>query len=188
LRLAIAAGLAGAALLARGRPEGMVLMEGTPAGAWRSFIAAAICLPAFLALRFFSWAQAGAGMEVLGRPLLAEFITYALGWVIFPLVTLWVAELWGRGAAWPRFVAGWNWINIVQYLVWLALAVPIALGASGLLLQGLTLAAFGYLVWLEWFTVRVALGLTGSRATAIVLLDLMIGVFLAGLAQRLSLG
>lgn len=184
----IAAGLAGAALLGRGRPEGIVLMESTPAGAWRSFVAAAICLPAFLALRFFGWAQAGAGMEVLGRPLLAELITYALGWVVFPLITLRVAELWGRGAAWPRFIAGWNWINIVQYLIWLALAVPVSLGASGLVVQGLTLASFGYLVWLEWFTVRVGLGLSAGRATALVFLDLVIGVFLAGLAQRLSLG
>ncbi len=180
--------MAGATLLARGRPEGIVLMESTPSGAWRSFIAAAICLPAFLALRFFGWAQAGAGVEVLGRPLLAEIITYALGWLLFPLISLFVADLWGRGAAWPRFIAGWNWINIIQYLLWLALAVPVALGASGLLLQGLTLACFGYLVWLEWFTVRVGLGLTGSRATAVVFLDLLIGVFLTGLAQRLSLG
>ncbi|WP_439552307.1 hypothetical protein [Falsiroseomonas sp.] len=180
--------MAGATLLARGRPEGMVLMESTPAGAWRSFIAAAICLPAFLALRFFGWAQAGVGAEVLGRPLLAEIITYSLGWLVFPLVSFWIAETWGRGAAWPRFIAAWNWITIVQYLLWLALSVPVAVGASGLLLQGLTLACFGYLVWLEWFTVRVGLGVTSGRATAVVFLDLLIGLFLAGLAQRLSLG
>jgi len=180
--------MAGAFLLARGRPEGMVLMESTPRGAWRSFIAAAICLPAFLALRFFGWAQAGAGIEVLGRPLAAELITYVMGWTVFPLVTFGIASLWGRAAAWPRFVAGWNWINIIQYLLWLALSVPVVLGAAGLVVQGLTLAAFGYLVWLEWFTVRVGLGVTGSRATAVVFLDLVIGLFLAGLAQRLSLG
>jgi hypothetical protein len=165
-----------------------MLMESTPAGAWRSFIAAAICLPAFLALRIFAWAQADAGAEVLGRPLVAEFIVYALGWVAFPLLSLRVVEFWGRAAAWPRFVAAWNWVNIVQYLLWLALAVPVVLGLSGLVMQGLTLACFGYLVWLEWFTLRSALGVTSGRATALVFIDFAIGLFLAGLAQRLSLG
>lgn len=188
MRLVISAGLAGAFLLARGRAEGLALMETTPAGAWRSFIVAAICLPAFLALRAFAWAQGGAGVEVLGRPLVAELITYVLGWTVFALASSWVSGLLGRGAAWPRFIAAWNWTNIVQYLLWLALAVPIAFGASGLVIQALTLAAFGYLIWLEWFTVRAALGVSGRQATAVVFLDLVIGVFLAGLAQRLALG
>ena len=188
MRLVIAAGLAGAFLLGRGRPEGLALVESTPAGAWRSFIAAAICLPAFLALRVFGWAAAAPPAGGLSRPLAAELIGYALGWVIFALASLPVVQNFGRGAAWPRFIAAWNWTTVVQYLLWLALAVPVALGVGGLLVQGLTLAAFGYAMWLEWFVARTALGLPGLRAAALVLMDLAIGLFLAGLVQRLSIG
>lgn len=188
MRLVIAAGLAGAFLLGRGRPEGMALVEASPAGAWRSFAAAAICLPAFLALRVFGWAAAGPPLTGLSRPLAAELIGYALGWVVFALATLPIAQGFGRAAVWPRFIAAWNWTTVVQYLLWLALAVPVALGVGGLLMQGLTLAAFGYAMWLEWFVVRTALALPGMRAAALVLMDLAIGLFLAGLVQRLSIG
>src|SRR4051794_25791437 len=59
LRLTIEAGLRGAFLLARGRTDGLSLIDGSPSGAGRSFWAAAICLPAFFALRFLTWSEGG---------------------------------------------------------------------------------------------------------------------------------
>lgn len=184
----VTAGLAGAFLLGRGKPEGLALIEGTPAGAWRSFMAAFICLPAFLAIRFFAWSSIGMPPGGLGRALAAEITGYAIAWVAFALASLPLADAWGRGAAWPRFIAAWNWTNIVQYLVLLALAVPGALGLPFGLAQVLTLAGLGYAIWLEWFVVRTALGLDGGRAAAIVALDLALGMFLGGLIQTLSGG
>ncbi len=187
MRLVISAGIAGAFLLARGRPEGLALVETTPAGAWRSFIAAAICLPAFFALRVFGWADEVPANGIL-RPLAAELIGYVLGWTAFALASLPLAQAWGRLGLWPRFIAAWNWMNVVHYLLWIALALPPLLGLSGVLVQGVTLAGFGYALWLEWFIARHALGLSGLRATTIVILDLATGIFLSGLVQRLSMG
>ncbi|MDN3565932.1 hypothetical protein ACFQY5_10190 [Paeniroseomonas aquatica] len=184
--MVIEAGLRGALLLARGRPEGLMLIEAGPGGVARSFWAAALCLPGFLALRLFAWAEVGPAS--LGRGLTAELLGYACTWAGFALATLPLAEASGRKAEWPQFIAAWNWANVVQYLVLLALTVPASLGLPPLLAHGLGLAALGYALWLEWFVAKSALRIAGGRAAAFVLLDLALGIFVGGLVARLTEG
>ncbi|MGX9965838.1 hypothetical protein ACVFYP_21110 [Roseomonas sp. F4] len=187
MRLAITAGLVGALLLARGQAAGLALMEITPAGARRSFAAALICLPAFLAMRAFAWGSMAEPMP-LARPLAAELIGYVYGWVLFVLVSLPVIAGWGRAALWPRFVVAWNWISVVQYLAQVALALLLTLGLPPVIGQGLTLAVVGYSLWLEWFMARAALGISGGRAVGLVVMDLALGMFIAGFVLRMSTG
>src|SRR5690349_5275907 len=77
LRMVIEVGLRGAFLLARGRADGLLLIETSMAGLARSFWAAAICLPAFLALRLLAWAETGGPPAGLGIALAAELIGFA---------------------------------------------------------------------------------------------------------------
>jgi hypothetical protein len=184
--MAIEAGLRGAFLLARGRVDGLLLMDGSPAGAARSFWAAAICLPAFFALRFFAWSEEGGPEFGLLRGMVAELIGYACAWVAFALLALPLAEAAGRREDWPRFVAAWNWTNVVQYLVMLALTVPGELGLPPLLAHGLGLAGIGYALWLEWFAARTALRIAGGMAAAFVVLDLALGLAIGRIVGRLS--
>jgi hypothetical protein len=162
-------------------------MEATPDGALRSFWAAAICLPAFLALRMLAWAGTGEPEEV-ARSLAAELIGYACTWVGFALASLTLAEAAQRRGRWPRFIAAWNWTNVVQYIALLSMTVPAALGLPAFLGHGLGLAAVGYALWLEWFVTRAALDISGGRAALFVLLDLLIGLFVGGLVGRLAEG
>jgi hypothetical protein len=184
----ITAGLVGAFLLGRGRREGLALMEGTPDGAWRSFAAALICLPAFLAVRLFAWGSLGMPEGGFPRALAAELIGYVIAWTAFALISLGFAQGWDRVAAWPRFIAAWNWTNVVQYAVLLLLMLPGALGLPAGLAQVLTLVGLGYAIWLEWFVTRHALGVEGGRAAALVGVDLALGLFLGGLIGSLSRG
>jgi hypothetical protein len=188
LRLTIEAGLRGALLLARGRTDGLLLIDGSPAGAGRSFWAAAICLPAFFALRFLAWSETGGPELGLLRGIVVELIGYACAWAAFALLSLPLTEAAGRGEEWPRFVAAWNWTNIVQYLVMLALTLPGELGLPPLLAHGLGLAGIGYALWLEWFTARAALRIAGGMAAAFVVLDLALGLAIGGIVGRLSGG
>lgn len=188
MRIVITAGLAGAFLLGKGRREGFALMEDTAEGAWRSFVAAFVCLPAFLALRLFAWAGLGTPEGGIARALVAELIGYAIAWVGFALISLPLVDNWGRGAAWARFISAWNWTNVVQYIVLLALALPGALGLPEGMAQLLTFAGLGYAIWLEWFVARHALGVDGLRATVLVVLDLALGLFIGGLIRTLSEG
>lgn len=178
----------GAFLLGRAKPEGLALMETTPEGAWRSFAAALVCLPAFLAIRFFAWASLGVPEGGLTRALAAEVIGYAIAWAGFALLSLPLVQSWGKAAEWPRFIAAWNWTNIVQYLVLLALAVPGAVGFPEGVAQGLMLVGLAYALWLEWFVARIALNLDGGRAAMLVIMDMVLGLFLGGAIRAMSGG
>ena len=183
----IAAGLRGAIRLAQGKADGLLLVESSAEGVVRSFWAAALCLPGFLALKLLSWA-AEPPAAGFGRGLAAELIGYVVAWAGFALASRPLAEAQGRKAEWPRFIAAWNWANVVQYLVLLALTVPAALGLPDVLAHGLSLAALGYALWLEWFVAKSALQLSGGVAAMFVMLDLLLGIFIGGFVGRLSGG
>ncbi len=168
--------------------EGLAYIEDTPEGAWRSFWAAAICLPAFLALRLLAWAANDDPAGGVLRGLSAELLGYVVAWAGFALASLPLARMWGREAAWPRFLAAWNWTNVVQYLVLVVLTLPGLLGLPLALAQVLSLAGLAYAVWLEWFVARHALGADGRQAAALVGIDLLLALFLGSVIQRLSIG
>ena len=184
----IQAGLRGALLLARGQPHGLMLVEDTAQGVRRSFWAAAICLPAFLALRLMAWSAGAPPARGVAFGLVAELVGYVFAWVGFALASLPMAQAAGRGKEWAHFLAAWNWGNVVQYLVLLALTVPAMLGLPTTLAYGLGLAAFGYALWLEWFIAKEALKVAGGRALIFVLLDLLMGVFIGGFVAKLTGG
>jgi hypothetical protein len=176
-------------LLARGQSSGLTLVGTTAACAARSFRAAAICLPALLVLRLLGWSD---GRTPAGGWLLAlsvEAIGFVVAWAGFALASLVAAEAAGRRARWPVFIAAWNYTNVVQYGVLLAATMmPMVLGLPGVVMQTLGLVTLGYVFWLEWFVTRAALGVAPAHAVGFVLMDLLIGVFVAGLVSRLSQG
>lgn len=185
LRL-IAGGVAGGFMLARGRADGLALIDLSPAGAWASFAALWLCLPGYLALRLLS--DTGPVAEPL-RLVLAEGIGYVLGWFAFPLLMVGVAEGMGRRERFAPFVAAWNWAKVPQLVVML---VATTIGAVGLLPAPLhdvlALFALFYVVWIAWFTARVALSVTGGRAAFVVMMDMMLGLFITGLTITLGQG
>ncbi|MBX9701866.1 MAG: hypothetical protein K2X74_20690 [Acetobacteraceae bacterium] len=185
----LAEGLRGAALLARGDATGLALVDGTPEGAARSFRVALVCLPAFVILRLLAWATATPPTGGYALGLAAEVVGFVIAWAGFALASLPATEAVGRRARWPLFIAAWNYTNLVQYgLLVLVGGVPLLLGLPTGLAQVLGLIAFGYVIWLEWFVARIALNLPGLQAAGIVLIDVMISVFVAGLVTRLSAG
>jgi hypothetical protein len=183
----IEAGLRGVFMLARGQAHGAALIESTPEGAARSFWAAAICLPGFLALVFLDWADDPPAAGV-GYALMVQLIAHAGGWAGFAVASHALAQAVGRGAEWPHFIAAWNWANVVQYLLLLlAVSLPPLLGLPRPLTSALALATLGYQLWLVWFLARTTLGGRGL-AVAVVGLDLLIGVVVAALVDALSGG
>lgn len=157
----------------------MLAFAPTPAEARASFVAALLCLPFFLLMR-------GLGGGDTLRGLTADVIAYVCSWAGFALASLPLCEAMGRRALWPRLVAAWNWVNLVQYVVLGVLALPALAGLSGIATEVLALVAIGYALWLQWFTARAALGVNGLRAAGFVALDLAIAIFLSGLVLRIA--
>ena len=181
----IEAGLRGVFMLARGQAHGAMLIEDTPEGAARSFWAAAICLPGFLALVLFDWAEDPPATGV-SHALLVRLIAHAGGWAGFAVASQALSQAAGRGAEWPHFIAAWNWANVVQYLLLLlAVSLPPLLGLPRPLASALALVTLGYQLWLVWFLARITLR-SGGLAVAVVGLDLLIGVVVAALVAALS--
>ncbi len=185
----VGTGLQAAWMLARGRADGIALLSAAGqdemVAARRSFWAAALCLPAFVCLHVLDWVQSGLpahpehgfGMDLL---------SYIIGWAGFALAARTLAGTMGRARQWPRFIAAWNWCNVLQYLMLVIAALPSLLGLPDPVTEVLWLVAMGWALWLEWFTTKLALDIHGAQAAGLVALDVMIGLFLVGLTASLS--
>ncbi len=184
--MVIRAGLRGAFMLARGRSEGLMLIEESPAGAGRSFWAGALCVPVFVLLRLLSWWMGATPRAGIPFSLLAGLVAEIAIWVGFALASQQLAIATAREKQWPHFLAAWNWGNAVQYTLLLGLTLPSLLGLPETLGFGLGLAAFGYALWLEWFIAKEALHIPGGRAAMFVALDLILGMFIGGFVGKIT--
>lgn len=174
LAASVSSGLQAALLIARGRAEGLRHVEADMAGAARSFWAAAICLPAFLCLRLL------AGVPARPAHVLAlDLLSFVIGWCGFAVLSYRLVGTMGLAARWPRFIALWNWCNVVQYLLLVVFSIPGLLGAPPLFDQVAQLFALGWALWLEWFAMRLTLGCSRFTAAGLVVLDVAIGVVVA---------
>jgi hypothetical protein len=179
-------GLQAALLLARGRSEALsVLGEEADALATtrRSFWAMAFCLPAFICLRLIGDTTMQGAIPPGAHGFAADLLGAVIGWLAFALASHRVAGVIGRARQWPRFIALWNWCNVVQYLALVLAALPDLLGLPAWIGETAWLVAVGWALWLEWFTTVLALSLPGLTAAGLVVLDIAIGLAVSGLTS-----
>ena len=125
----------------------------------------AFCLPSSVVLHWFdrlALPPAGRG-PLFDHAFLLDLMGFAVGWLGFALASRAMAERLGRGRQWPRFIAVWNWCNVVQYLLLVAGGLPVLVGAAPWLAQASWLIATGWALWLEWFATGLALELRAGR-------------------------
>lgn len=157
-------------------------MPADGAGAARSFWVAALCLPLFLFVRLFLEPVAAA----TPRATAAELLGYAASWAGYALAALALCRAMKREALWPRFIATWNWMNLVQYLIMSGITLLSLPFLPAWMREVASLVAIGYALWLQWFAARTALQLPGGAAASFVLMDLMISMMLSGVVADLS--
>ena len=178
-------GLNAALRLARGRADGVVLVPGDRETIVRSFWAIALCLPTVVGQVLLSWADTGipaGAAHLIGR----ELIVFVLGWLVYVEITHRLAPMIGRAERWGRFIAVWNWCNVIEGVLVLLGGIPGSLGAPPIIDQAFALITIGWALWLEWYATRVALGVAPLTAAALVLLDQSIGILLTTLAMVIS--
>jgi len=181
----VSAGIRGALLLARGRPDGLLLVGSDLAGAARSFWALAVCAPMLVSLRLMSWAGSAVPADAW-RTLGRDLLIFAVGWLFYAVLTSRLAPIFGRGQRWPQFIAAWNWCNVVENLLLVLGGIPALLGAPHAIDQVSQLVTTGWALWLEWYAARLALGVGPLSAAWLVLLDQFIGLALAGVALTMG--
>jgi len=181
-RLEAALGLQAALRLAGGHADGLMLLPTQPEAVWRSFAAALICWPAFIALRLMVYAETGSDLGI-GLIIVIETCAYAVSWFGFALASRHLAGLLGVQLRWPRFLAAWNWTNVLQYLLAMAGELPNWLGLPRAVLIATTVVAGLAAIFVEWQSVRLALGLRGPLAALVVVLDIAVSLLARGVAD-----
>jgi hypothetical protein len=178
-------GLNAALRLARGRADGVVLVPGDRKTIVRSFWSIALCLPTVICRLLMSWADTGVPTDA-AHLMAREVIVFVVGWLVFVEVTHRMAPMIGRAERWGRFIAVWNWCNVIEGVLVILGGVPGMLGAPAIVDQACVLITIGWALWLEWYATRLAFGVTPLAAVGLVLLDQSIGIMLASLAMLIS--
>ncbi len=173
-------GLAGAILLATGQSDGLRCFPEDMRSAARSFRAAAICAPLYLAMLLLTWQQTRWPAQ-LPHTIAVEALTFILGWAGYAVISHGVLQWLGVTRCWPRFIIVWNWVNVVQYVLLLTAALPGAAGAPDWFSEACLLIAQGWAVWLEWYAIRLVLACSGVQAALVMAPDVVLGLVLAGL-------
>ncbi|HEX4113743.1 MAG TPA: hypothetical protein VH020_14515 [Stellaceae bacterium] len=182
----VSSGLYGAWRLARLDARAMAWFDLSPEGTARSFWAAIICFPGFIALLALrvspdDWAASG-----VGHILLVESIGYVVGWTAYPLAALALCRALGVGVGGFDFITAYNWSQIIETALFIVVAAVAALHVVPDEAAGLLSAVALILVLLyEWFIARVATRAGGGPATALVLTDLVLGAGLSRITQGL---
>ncbi len=162
-----------------------MLVPGDRSSTARSFWAIAFCLPSVICRLLMSWEETGCRRRrsrLLGR----ELIIFVLGWLLFVEATYRLAPLIGQTERWGRFIAVWNWCNVVESILIVLGGLPELLGAPSIVGEAAELIAIGWALWLEWYATRLAFGVNTATALWLVLLDQSIGILLAVLAAAIS--
>ena len=182
----VSASMYGAWRLARLDRQGMVWFDRTIEGVTRSFWAAILCFPGFIALLALrvspaEWMQSGAA-----HILLVESISYVVGWAAFPLIALWLCARIGHEQGGLNFVAAYNWAQILETSLFVIVALIGSLHAvAEPAAEFLGLIALALALGYEWFIARIAVGAGGIAATALILIDLVLGAGLNRVTQDL---
>jgi hypothetical protein len=178
----IAAALQGAIRLAQLDPGGLKLFDRTLGGFWRSFFAAVLVAPMYVALLVLN-GSLSAGTSV-PRMVAVETISYAIGWLIYPFAMLLVVDLLKRRERYFDFLVPYNWASVpTTGLLLLVAGVGSALPAP--LHNLLSVVAFVSVLIYQWFIARVGLLVPATIAVVLVLLDLVLNVATARVTQHL---
>ena len=147
-------------------------------GFWRSFAAALLVAPPFLAIIVLRNGEVYADVEPAWF-IIVESFRYAVGWVVFPVIMVLVARFLGLSHVYVDFIVAYNWCQVPIVFVFLPIAIISALGILPAGLAGLINLGFFILVYVYlWFIARTALDVEWYVALAVIGLELITTLFI----------
>jgi len=187
--------LGGAWRLLWGDADGLEDFDLSDVGFQRSFwaimVAFVLLLPNFAADHHAGVSFAAQAENVkfdmpLSVYLATEVTVNVIGWAVFLILMVPVARAFGVSARYSRYVIAYNWMNLLTVILVLPLAALELLGfvSWDLALLAQLLLGLIFLVY-SWFVAKIALGLKGLDAAAVVALETLIFVILSYPAEGL---
>jgi len=178
----------GAWMLARFDSNGLLLFENTVTAFWRSYWAAILALPAYIALVIMRTPESMITVGLLPAVLI-QSSGYVLGWFAMPFVMLYVCRVIDREEQFCRYFAAYNWAALLQITLMLALTTFAKTGILPPAFAGIiSVAAIIAILVYQGFIARVALMIPAFGAFGVVVLDLMIGLVVDSWTTKLLAG
>jgi hypothetical protein len=177
--------LYGACRLASFNSSGMDYFRNTRGAFWRSFNAALIIAPFYVALLSMRY-EMGEVPTSAFYFISVETISYIISWVAFPVVVDLLITTMNRRENYIRYIIAYNWAAVLQNLIYLPMAMLSVNGifstsSAGLL--GLAILVF-FLVY-TWFITKTALNIPSGRAATIVAIDFALSLLIKGYTEKL---
>ena len=180
----ISVGLSGAVRLVKLDTKGLDYFGDTTADFWRSFLAATVVIPLFLLYLIIRFVGSDTDSSFPAY-LVAQLLAYAIAWLAFPLIMLYMAPILQKEDKVVRYLVAYNWLSVIQNGVYLPVVM---LGITGAFAQGLSnFLAMITLMWVLGITLfvnRKALEVPFGTAAGIVVVDLLLGVLVEVLTSR----
>jgi hypothetical protein len=172
--------------LARMDPSGLVFFERSLEGFWRSWWSLAFIYPAGLVISGIhaspQWQEAG-----FLRVALLQAIGSVIGYALYPLIVLALTRFIDRSAQFFDYIVAYNWSQVPVSAAFLLLA---GLGGSGILGETGWIASEAAILagWCAYhaYLALVSLRAGAAPAAALVLVDMVLGIFISVAVDRLS--
>jgi hypothetical protein len=178
------AALVGVGRLLRWRTDAFDAFDKTARGFWASFWVALIILPLWCFVVIDQMSQTSLGSPE--RYFAFQAIAYVISWLAYPLVMVRICDFLDR---WPRYytyMVAYNWFQLVQAIAWLPTLILISVGAPQGLIAIVWLTTHGVLVIYTWLIARRGLQVDAGAASALVIIDLLLGLLIDRLAESLA--
>ncbi|WP_026986573.1 hypothetical protein [Fodinicurvata fenggangensis] len=160
--------------LARFDPQGLSYLGKTGDDFRKSFFAAVIVLPVWLVLLHLHVRE----LEITaGWPtiLAIQLPAYIISWTLYPVIMDGLCRQMDRDAHYFHYITAFNWIRVLQTLVFAA-ATLVGLLLPGNLSVGLTFIVLLAVLVYHGFVARQALQVGRGTAAALVFLDFFLGL------------
>lgn len=160
--------------LARFDPQGLSYLGTTATDFRKSFFAAVIILPVWLILLqlHVQELQITAGWPAI---LSIQLPAYVISWTLYPVIMDSLCRQLDRDAHYYHYITAFNWIRVLQTLVFAA-ATFVGLLLPGNLSVGLTFVVLLAVLVYHGFVARQALQVGWGTAAALVFLDFFLGL------------
>jgi hypothetical protein len=177
----------GAWRLARFDASGVPYFGDSPQAALRSFFAALLVVPAFVATLLLAGGH-GPAIDPLAA-FLVWLLVYCLSWTFYPVVTYRISQVIGREQNFYRFLSATNWAAIIIYHLQLVIVILIVGDVFPSTLASLLwLGMYAYLIGYQWFVARHCLDVSIAAAAGFAFLQFVIDFLIASIATGIIYG
>ncbi len=180
-------GIYGAWRLAWRKTDGLQWFDKSIDGFWRSFFAFILIAPGEAAWRIMMQEMAPVSSSGF-RIMLVYGITYVVTCVAYPLVMIYLCDVFDKAARYTGFIVALNWSRVLQMAVMLPVTLLALMDAEPGLEDLLYLLALAAILYYQWFVTLTTLEVSGMVAAGAVVVDVMIILLVEDVATALLQG